>query len=256
MPEHISYSQISMYMRCGMQYYYRYIEGKILPPGIAMIVGKTGHAGAEKNYVQKIDTHKDLSKQDIIDYTVSVYEEAIVNTEIALTGDDSIDKSKDSLVSSMGVFADDVAPNVQPIAVEHKHILEIPNCKPVIAILDCIDDKKNVRDLKFTGRSKTQSDVDNSLQLSIYAMAYHDMYNSMPESLCFDNLVHTKLPKYVELKTTRTEDDFISVIRIINAVQDAINKEVFLPAPEGSWVCSEKFCGYYQTCKFKNKKIF
>ena len=40
------------------------------------------------------------------------------------------------------------------------------------------------------------------------------------------------------------------ITRRANAAVAMIDKEVFLPAPEDSWVCSRKWCGYYDTCPF------
>jgi putative RecB family exonuclease len=250
-----------MYLRCGEQYRQRYIDGKILPPGISLIKGKTAHSGVEFNFRQKIESKIDLPKNDIIDFTVSEYDKA--TDEIFLSDEEKtigknkiVGQGKDDIVSVMGLYSDSVAPNIQPVAVEFKHTVEIPDCRPLVTIIDCLDDKNIVRDVKFTGKSKTQSEADNSIQLTIYALSHNDRLGIMPDSLVLDTLVTSKTPKYQEIKTTRTEQDFISAIRVIQAVQNGIAAGVFLPAAEGSWMCSPKFCGYYQECKFKNKSYF
>lgn len=260
MPEYLSYSQIAMYLRCSQSYYYRYIEGKSIPPGIALIKGRSAHTGIEFNFGQKIESHKDLPKKDIVDFTVNEYEKIVDEEDIFLTKEeketDAIGKAKDSIVTVCELYSDKVAPEIQPVEVEVKHTMEIPDSKPLVAIIDCIDDKKSIRDFKITGKSKNQNEAENSLQLTFYAMAYYDRFNSMPSSLSLDALVTLKTPKYQILQTKRTEMDIITAIRTIQAVQKGIESEVFLPAAEGSWVCSSKFCGFYKICKYKNKISF
>lgn len=262
--KHLSYSQISQYCRCGQQYYYRYIDPAIpVPPGIALIKGKTVHSGIEKNFRQKIDSKIDLPKKEIVDFTVSEYETATTSEEIFLseeektTGKDIvIGKGLDSVVQVAELYSDEVAPTIQPVSVEDRHMIEIPDCRPVVTITDCIDDNKKIHDFKVTGKSKSQSEVDNSLQLTLYALAYNDRTGEMPAGLSFDALVTTKKPKYQILETKRDEFDFVSAIRIIQTVQKGIEAEVFLPAAEGSWVCDPRWCGYYSICKYKNKVSF
>ena len=62
-PKYLSVSQVNMYLRCPLQYMFRYIEGLKLPPKSAMTLGKSIHFGIEGNYRQKIDSHKDLPKE-------------------------------------------------------------------------------------------------------------------------------------------------------------------------------------------------
>ena len=164
---------------------------------------------------------------------------------------DVIGKGKDEVVSVMELYSDDVAPTVQPVLVESKHTLEIPDCLPVVAIIDLIDNKKIIRDAKITGKSKSQSDADNSLQFTIYSMVFKDLFGTMPNGIAFDNFVTTKTPKYNFIETQRTENDFNGLVNVVKSVQDAIGKGVFLPASEGSWVCSPKFCGFYHICRYK-----
>lgn len=261
---HLSFSQINMFLRCSQSWYYRYIDpGIVLPPGIALIKGKSVHSGIEYNFGQKIKSKVDLPKKDIVDKAVFEYDEQTKNAEIYITDEEAgkgkkeiIGEGLDSLVKVTELYADEAAPTIQPVSVELKQTVNIPDCRPLITVIDCIDDKKTVRDFKVTGKSKPQNEADNSLQLTLYALAYHDINGEMPEELTLDTLVTTKKPKYAVIKTKRDEMDFITAIRTIQAVEKAINAEVFLPPAEGSYVCDPKWCGYYSMCKFRNKKSF
>lgn len=263
MRDHLSYSQISMYLTCGMSYYYRYCENIVSPPGIALLKGSAVHKGIERNNLQKIVTRKDLKKKDIVDMSVAALDDRIKKEGLFLDDEEKtigkkqiIGKAKDSIVSIGGLYADEVAPTIMPTRVEHTVDIDIPDSLPVRAVMDCIDDQKNIHDYKVTGRSKNQGDVDNSLQLTFYAMAYKQEFGELPNGLSFDCLVETKVPKYQRLETKRDESIFLKMFRYVKAVEEGISKEVFLPAQEGSWKCSSLYCGYHSMCKFVNNKAF
>jgi hypothetical protein len=251
MSEHISYSQINMYYKCGEQYRRRYLCGDIIPPGLALIKGKSVHKGIEINNVQKIKSHEDLPKNDIVEQTVTAYEKES-QQEISLKPDESIGTGKDGVVTLAELYADKVAPTIQPVAAEEKSVIEMFGAKPVVVVIDCIDDKGIIHDYKTTGKSKPQSEADTSLQLSMYAMAYHDKTGNMPTALQLDTLIEKKKPEYKPLTTTRDKSVYKRTAQIIAAVSNGIERGVFLPAQPGAWVCSPTWCGYYATCKYVN----
>jgi len=65
--ELLSVSKIRMYLRCPLQYYYRYCEGLKVPPDSGLTLGKSVHAGIEANYSQKITSFSDLPLNDVLD---------------------------------------------------------------------------------------------------------------------------------------------------------------------------------------------
>jgi len=255
--EYLSYSQISMYLRCGQQYKFRYIEDKIIPPSIALLKGGAVHEGVFRNNVQKIDSRQDLKKADIVEHSVTALEEKTLNQEIKLTEEEKTEgkdkvlgKCKDSVVTLTELYADDMSPKIQPVMAEHNFDLTLPDIPPIKTIIDCIDDKGIVRDTKTAGRKKSQNDVDKSLQLTLYSIAYMEMFKELPSGVCFDVLVEKKQPEYQEISTDRTLEHFQPAIDIVDSVVKGIGAGVFLPAAEGSWICSKKFCGYYDICKY------
>lgn len=250
---HTSYSQINMYLTCGERYRRRYICGDIIPPGIALVKGKSVHKGIEINNRQKIESHEDLPKSDIIEQTVTAYEQD-VQQDLLFQPDenpkDVIGKGKDGVVSLAGLYADEVAPTIQPVQAEEKTLIEMYDSKPIMVVIDCIDDKGVIHDYKTSGKTKPQSEADTSLQLSLYAMAYHDQTGKMPSSLQLDTLVETKTPKYVPLVTRRDESVYQKTANFLQSVSTGIERGVFLPAQPGSWTCDPRWCGYYDTCKY------
>ena len=65
---HLSVTQLKMYLRCPLQYKYRYIHGLRIPPTGAITLGKSIHSALEENYSQKIETHQDLPLDHVTDF--------------------------------------------------------------------------------------------------------------------------------------------------------------------------------------------
>ena len=246
--QYISYSQLNMYSRCGMQYYYRYAEKIILPPEIALVKGHSVHYGIEINSTQKVETRRDMPKKDIMEISVMEYEHSIEGAEA--TADDK-GAGKDSVAVLSGLYADEVSPTIQPVHVEKSIDVTLEGVIPIKTIIDCIDDQGNLRDYKTAGKKKVQKDIDDSLQFTLYHIAYLQEYGKEPASLKMDVLIDKKTPEYQILESKRSIENGILAVRKIHAVVDALQKEVFLPAPEGSWICSPQYCGYYRMCRFK-----
>ena len=126
----------------------------------------------------------------------------------------------------------------------------------LLGYIDTIDDKNNVRDFKTAGKSKNESELNGSLQMAIYSIAYETLYEKMPDKIIYDVLISTKKPKYQKLELPPARNTYSRVHAVVEEVQRAIKAGVFLPAAEGSWACSPRFCGYYNTCKFTQNKVF
>lgn len=217
MKNYLSYSQLSLFTGCGQAYYYSYIENlKIRPQGIKIINGSSIHTAAEVNGRQKILTKTDMPRTDIVDAAVSKYNALTVDNDVYLDDEEKskgrevvLGENKDHVVALAGLYADEITPAIQPAHVEKTVMINLPESLPIMAIMDCIDDREVVHDYKTTGK--------------------------LPRSLCLDVMVETKTPKYQQLTTTRDDAAIVRIYRIAQAVQKAIASGVFLPAAEGSW---------------------
>jgi len=114
--------------------------------------------------------------------------------------------------------------------------------------IDLITEEEVLIDHKTSGKSMSESLLGQDLQLSAYALAFDMLFGHPPKEVGFDVLVRTKTPKSQRLRTIKTEEDFNLFLSNLSIVADSIRKWVFLPAPPGSWVCSDGFCGYFELC--------
>jgi len=258
----ISPSALDMYLRCGEQYRRAYILKDKQPPGVAMIKGGSVHKAAEVNFRQKIVSHEDLNVADLQEVAAAHVDTTIAGEGLMLSPDEEsrgMAKVKGELVDRAvvltGVFRREVAPTVQPVLVEEFVRIELPrHTHDLNGRLDVVDDGNRVRDIKTSGRRKSQDDVDRSDQLTYYAAAASRKMGKPITDVVLDVLVDTKTPAVQRLTSTRTDADKRVFLAKLTTVMDAINKGVFPPAPVGSWWCSYKFCGYAGSCPFFNSE--
>ena len=261
---YISASQISMFAGCPEQYRRRYICGEKIPPGIALLVGTGVHAGAEHNFTQKIQSHADLPENQIVEAAVAGFE-AESNLGYMLSPDEEsrgglvvLGEAKDTVAQLAAVHAARQAPDYQPIAVEHSTRIELPGSRDLLAITDLRDDQHRVIDFKTAAKKKPQSEVDTSIQLTIYAAAYMKDMGVAPAEVRLDTLTKTKKPDRQVLSSTRTAADFNALAARMIATIDTIDllvakgQDVWPGAEIGSWRCSARFCGYWASCPLIN----
>lgn len=252
---YLSNSQIEMYLKCALQYYFRYILGLKSAPGIALIAGSSGHAALEANFTQKITTFKDLPVQDLIDVLSTEYDKRIVEAEDA--NKFLRDKTKDGLVQLLKLHQRSTSPNMQPIegGVEKEFRFDI-NGIPMLGFIDLETDQE-VFDHKFVSKLKSTGDADNSMQLTLYSMV------TGKRNVAFNCLVkpHQNKNSWSEPKlglirgARRDKRHYDWLKTIVTFVADNISHGRFQPTSPDNWACNPKWCGYYSQCRGGRKSL-
>lgn len=264
---HVSPTQVTMFERCQEQWRRRYVLSEIVPPGIALIVGGAFHVGAETNFRQKIETHQDLPASEIIEAAVAAFDgkaagEVLLTPDEAATGSKIVlGAAKDQLAGLAKCHAQEQAPDYQPTAVERKTRIIFPNAThDMLAVTDLRDDQCRVTDFKTAARKPPQGDVDTSIQLTVYAAAYHVDNGEDPSEVRLDAVTKTKTPKRHVLKSRRDRGDYRALVSRVGTMLATIaafteaGVEPWPAAPIGHWCCSAKFCGYFNSCPHVNSE--
>lgn len=252
--DHISFSQISMYLRCGEAYRRRYLENERIPPGVALVRGISIHKGAEEQNHFKLATREDKPKKEVLEVVSDSFDNALKDG-VWLTKEEKTQKAKvigqakDETIGLGELFCDEVAPAIMPEKVEHSFVIPLDGID-FVGRIDLIDDKGTLRDLKTSSRKKPQTEADLTDQLTAYALAYEYLFGEPPPQIVLDILVNTKTPNYQLLSTVRTHNDIDIFLKRMQTVRGGIKKGVFLPADPTSWICTERFCGYWWTCPY------
>lgn len=249
---HVSASSMGTFLRCQRQWRFRYVEGLIQPPGVAMVQGTSLHAGAEYNFAYKMEAHEDAPLDDVLDVARDTFERE--SERIEQWEGDEPGPAKDAAVNLTKVYHAELAPTVQPVAVEREFLLTDDSWTwPVLGYQDVLDEA-GVIDIKTSGKKKTQSELDTSLQGGIYLLERH--MAGEPERFSWHVAVKTKTPSTQILERTRVEPDRVKLTigRVQSAMLQVMDTGLAMPAEPGSWACSERFCGYYKQCEYGGKR--
>ena len=251
---------------CGEAYRRRHVAGERDLAGTAALRGRAVHYGAQINHTQKVVSGKDLPKSQILEATAAGFNDSKAQDGFRLTREEmgvgvkpTLARTLDGAVRLAGLYADELAPGLQPLYVEKDIAFELrPGADTVVRFggrLDLADRGRVIHDLKTSGRRKSQADVDDSLQGSIYWLLYRTLTGEDPTAFVMDVLVDAdKGPFLQKLGTQRTSRDIAVLIHRVNAMIRSIQTGVFTPAAVGSWKCSEKFCSYWETCIYVNSE--
>lgn len=260
MKPHLSISQINMLQRCGLQYDYRYVQGKRVPPGIAMITGTGVHKAVEVNLTTKRDTGVLLPEDAVADAARDAVNAAWDEEEPMIAPEEKETpvtvlrgQSVDTSVSLSLLHHREAAPLIVPVELERRFRIETGEfAYDLMGVID-VQEPDRVIDTKTASKSKTQTDVDTSIQLTAYHLAIEKLTGEPVTEVGFDVLVATKQPKFQPLRSTRSPVDHIRLFNRVARAADVIKAGAFMPAEEGAWVCSPKFCGYWDDCPFGRK---
>jgi hypothetical protein len=239
----LSYTQVSMWLKCPQQYKQRYVDGIKTPPGVALVEGSAAHAGVEANNNTKIDTGEDMEAKEVVEiaseYFLDHKSEIEDWTEAGDTTD--VDTVLKRAAKYLGVYMRDHARLVQPVAAEEEFTLDVGGI-PLVAYVD-LRTKTGLLDYKtVTSKSQVFRDLDKSLQLAIYG---HAAKTRNVGYIGF--LKDTGGVKTVE--TVLHPNAWNPVEQTIIQVAKAISAGCFPMCDATSWACSPKFCGYWNRCR-------
>ncbi|OGS21571.1 MAG: hypothetical protein A2252_00110 [Elusimicrobia bacterium RIFOXYA2_FULL_39_19] len=247
-----SVSQMRMYCRCPLQYYWRYCMGVKVPPSSSMLVGKSCHKAIEENNRQKITSRKDLVISDLIDHYCTEYNKTLGQEEVKF--DDDPGKVKDSGIGLLIVYLQKIAPKVQPIAVEEHCCISFDS--PVEygfqGYLDLITEQNYIVDTKTAGKKYSDDAAQYDLQLTAYDVLYRTTRGKIPAGVQFHVLVKGSARKEPTVQilsgTTRTERQISRFLKTLALIAQSIKSGIFYPNDQ-SIVKPCSYCGYFDLCK-------
>lgn len=263
----LSISAIDMLSKCGEQYRRRYIEHERQRPGVSLLVGKGVDASVSANLEHKIRTGQLLLFDEAVSAARDSFEREWSSQEIALSADEAekgVSATKgfaiDKTIRLASLHARDAAPSIQPTAVQRHWRIELPNYPMDLLGVTDIEEGGTVRDTKTSAKSPKPNEADLSDQLTLYALAKR-VLDKTPGTIkvALDYLVDLKTaPKIVVRESTRDEDDMRVMLRRIEVAERAIEKGVFVPARQSDWWCSQRWCGYFNSCPYARapKSVF
>ena len=262
-----------MLSKCGEQFRRRYLEKEILPPAVAMLVGRGVDTSVDSNLTSKVRTRellpleqvKDIARDNItIQWETSSikFNEAEIELGIPKVKGEATDKA----VRLASLHARERAPHIDPK--EEKNIqrrwrIELDGFpRDLVGIIDILEPRvatmdgmlPAVIDTKTAAKTPPKNIAHISQQLTAYALAIR-VEEGESKGVSLDYLIDTKTPKSAVFYSTRGQDDFNALLRRVENAIEALDKGVFIPAQPTDWWCSERFCGYHSTCPYVSEPV-
>lgn len=250
----VSNSMLGLWFRCGMAFQFRYLEGLIIPPGIAARRGSAFHKACDENHKQKIDSYQDLPLDHLQDVTRDSYMNLIRDEGIFIPKDDQSAKDRllneglNDAILATKTYREKIASQIQPVETEKYYINDIGLNLPICGIIDVIDSEQVEHDFKTANKRKGSAFFSSAMQPTFYILLRYLRENVMPR---FKYHVITVKGELQEEETTRGKQDFNRLILYIQLFLRSLKRGIYKPAEPGHWMCSEKWCGYYGICKYK-----
>lgn len=273
-------SHLSLLYRCGYKFSRIVLEGDREPSTIPLIVGSATHTATAQNLTNKKDKGTLMTKEDMQDCSRDSFISEWQESSVMLNDDEKaqgLNRTKgaaqDQTIQLVGAHHYELAPKIQPIAIERKWVLAAPDYPYDMAGTIDIDEEKRIfvgdgkdwitksgiRDTKTRKTNLGQKEVDYSEQYTFYALAKFMLDGKMPDYVAQDNILKPTKRRdayCISYESTRTKDDFKVVMKRFDQANKIIKAGIFTPANQADWWCSKDFCGFAAdgSCPFYNSK--
>ena len=251
---HWSYSSVSQYLRCPLQYYFeRLLKLPRATTTDAQVLGSAVHS-ALADYHRGLQSGQRSSTQQVRRAYLAAWGELAGRGKVVGPGGTTLDDARDLGVALLDLYLAEPPPE-GIVAVERPLLTPIANSRgeyledPILVIPDLIardgHGALKVREIKTSGRSFSGSEVATSLQPTFYSAAIHEATAEGP-AVEFTVLVKTRTPKLQAIEVYRTTADFGRLGDLIEGVARAIEAGIFYPQ-ESPMNCSG--CAYFRECR-------
>ncbi|PIV00978.1 hypothetical protein COS54_01795, partial [Candidatus Shapirobacteria bacterium CG03_land_8_20_14_0_80_39_12] len=245
---YLSYSQIETFNTCPLQYKYRYLLRIPTPPSAAASFGETIHE-TMKDFYQRAIAGQKPTKEDLVKILSENWSPSGYPSK---AHEEKYKKEGEKILSEF--FEKSFNPKNVPLTLEQVFSVKISPTLKVGGRIDRIDRVKRdsgreeieIIDYK-TGKSPTKKDVEEDLQLTLYALAatdgtltYMGIFKKTPQPeevkisfYFFDN--------QEKISSFRKKEDFPKIKEELIKKAEEISRSTFSPTPG-------KLCDF---CEFK-----
>lgn len=247
--DHLSSSQINLYLLCGLKYRYQYLD-KLPKPfrSSALAFGSAFHSSLSWLHKQRMSGINTRLPQLLQIFDADWYSqkaEADIRykegeQEMALVG-----LGKELLT----LYFREPHPKVNGTEVPFTIPLADPTTGETLDIdftgfIDLVEDDGVIVEFKTSAQALGVSDIESRIQLTAYSYVYEFLHRKRPKGLKVVNFIKTKKPRMATLMTTRGKKDYVGFFLLAQEVLKGIRADIFFPHP-GYWC---KDCEYANVC--------
>lgn len=240
----LSPSMVVTHGICPRRFYYSEVARIPYLPNPDLAFGAAFHEMARETHFQKVNTEKDLPINLLTDFFCEDLEYRDVDWSTK-----SLSETKDEGVISVRSYMQKTAPSIQPLHVEHAWTMQIKNRDWVISgKTDLITNKDQVIDLKTTGRRVSKPKPDHVFQTGVYVAAWRAQTGLPGVQGRLDYALRGK-DEVCSLPVKFDDGLSASVLSRFDNAAYWIEREVWMPSRHGDYLCSRKYCSFWQSCE-------
>jgi DNA helicase II / ATP-dependent DNA helicase PcrA len=239
----LSASAVDTYERCGLRFKLDRDWRLAAKPAAAMQYGAAIHR-VLKTYFDSVRAGRPKADEELID----LFRQDLADAKIQELYQQELYESQGVVQLLEFLACARAIPATQVLHTEESFEIRIGETL-VVGRIDRIDRRPDgsvaIIDYK-TGKGRDQEDADQSLQLSLYAIAAREKWQYQVGALLFHNMEQN-----VPVVTTRSESDLIAARNRVEAAAQGIADGIF--DPKTGIHCN--FCAYRSLCPEKEKRI-
>jgi RecB family exonuclease len=236
----LSPSSVNQFNDCEARWFYRKVLELPETRGAALGLGAAIHQAITENFRQKLETKRDLPTEGVSALFLDAMNRQL--DEITLAKDESADELKQCGEVMTRVYMDQIAPRIQPAAVE-KHVSGLIGNVPVQGYIDLLDVNGDVIDLKTASKKPSGINAGYRVQVATYAM----LEPTASGRARLDTLTKTRTIQTHEQSLQVGEADRKYTERLYSITQEKMRSGLFSPN-RSSHLCSRKYCSYADRC--------
>jgi len=256
----LHHSMLAMLSKCGEMVRFRYIEGIIAPPGIALLVGTAVHKAAEDDLKNKMAFGTGLPLEKVKERAKEAFNQAWDKEGVALSDEEKTQGEAvvrgagiDESVELSALHSVKITPIRKPTHVERKLRLVLDGFPfDIEGTIDVQEGDDTILDRKTSSKSPSGGEAEGNPQLDTYALMKRVVDGTPVKRVGLDYLVKTTTPKAVTVYAPAPAA-FDSIVARVERAAKVLESGAFYPVdPTGpsGWVCQPKWCGYYDRCAF------
>jgi CRISPR/Cas system-associated exonuclease Cas4 (RecB family) len=254
--DHLSSSQITLYLQCGLKYKYQYLDNlpRTFRPA-ALAFGSALHSALAwlseehmKGNGVSVDLLYKIFDADWFAQKLDLeirFKDGEQEVEFAVIGKEMLSLyAREPAKKPLGAEIPFTVPLVDHTTGE---TLEVN----LEGFFDLIEADGTIVEFKTSAAALNSSDIDSRLQFTAYSYAYELLHRKPPQSIKIVNFIKSKKPRIAIVETKRTKDDYLGFFSVAKGVLKGIKSEVFFPRP-GFWC---KDCEYASICPLWKKTL-
>ena len=249
--DHLSASQINLYLLCSLKYRFQYVDELPKPfrPS-ALAFGSAFHSALSWLHKQQTAGRDGVTLDRLWRIFEADWYAQRLDTEILY-------KPNETEVALAGLGREFLrlhfarpGVNIKGSEIHFTVPLRDPEDGRTLSVnlegfIDLVEADDTIVEFKTSAQTMNARDAHTHLQLTAYSYAYEMLYHRPAKALKIVDFVKSRRPKMVVLETTRTANDHQRFFCLAGQVLNAIQSRIFFPRT-GYW-CGD--CEYAQPCK-------